>query len=64
MDKRLVCTIDSWPVDSQYPLGHYVRALGQIGDKDTETEVRQGLAASDASSCCRWGAASPVACVF
>eukprot|EP00891_Asterochloris_glomerata_P009424 jgi/Astpho2/9424/Aster-01685 len=39
MDKRLVCTIDSWPVDSQYPLGHYVRALGQIGDKDTETEV-------------------------
>ena len=47
MDKRLVCTIDSWPADSQYPLGHYVRALGQIGDKDTETEVR-----TDQSSPC------------
>ncbi len=31
-------SIDEWPVDSYYPLGHYVRTLGQIGDKDTETE--------------------------
>ncbi len=59
MDKRLVCTIDSWPVDSQYPLGHYVRALGQIGDKDTETEVRQGLAALHANSCCMWKQQAP-----
>ncbi|CAL5222204.1 g4534 [Coccomyxa viridis] len=38
-DKRLVVAIDSWEVDSAYPSGHYVRTLGTIGDKDTETEV-------------------------
>ena len=37
MDKRLVVAIDSWPADSTHPLGHYVRTLGVIGDKDTET---------------------------
>ncbi|KAI9907985.1 hypothetical protein PsorP6_002931 [Peronosclerospora sorghi] len=39
MDKRLLVAIDSWPVDSKYPLGHYVRTLGVIGDKETETNV-------------------------
>ena len=38
-DKRIVVAIDSWDVDSAYPSGHYVRTLGPIGDKDTETEV-------------------------
>ena len=38
-DKRVVVAIDSWDVDSAYPLGHYVRTLGTIGDKDTETDV-------------------------
>jgi exosome complex exonuclease DIS3/RRP44 len=52
MDKRLVVAIDSWPASSRYPLGHYVRALGNIGDRDAETamllmehEVRTGLRA-------------------
>lgn len=31
--------IDGWEADSVYPSGHYVRTLGQIGDKNTETEV-------------------------
>lgn len=31
--------IDSWPRHSRYPNGHFVRALGPIGDKDTENEV-------------------------
>lgn len=39
MDKRMVVVIDSWPADSMYPAGHYVRTLGTIGDKETETEV-------------------------
>jgi exosome complex exonuclease DIS3/RRP44 len=39
MDKRLVVVVDEWPVDSAYPLGHYVRTLGSIGDVDTESEV-------------------------
>lgn len=39
MDKRILVAIDSWPADSRFPLGHYVRTLGVIGDKETETNV-------------------------
>lgn len=39
MDKRILVAIDSWPADSFYPLGHYVRTLGTIGDRDCETQV-------------------------
>ncbi|KAJ0402400.1 hypothetical protein P43SY_004109 [Pythium insidiosum] len=39
MDKRLLVAIDAWPADSKYPLGHYVKTLGRIGDKETETSV-------------------------
>ncbi|KAK6620525.1 hypothetical protein RUM43_010817 [Polyplax serrata] len=38
-NQRIVVAIDSWPRHSRYPLGHFVRALGPIGDKDTENEV-------------------------
>lgn len=38
-DKRIVVAIDGWEPDSAYPAGHYVRTLGPIGDRDTETEV-------------------------
>jgi len=34
-----VVAIDSWEADSAYPAGHYVRTLGPIGDRETETEV-------------------------
>ncbi|KAJ2609274.1 exosome catalytic subunit dis3, partial [Coemansia sp. RSA 1285] len=37
--QRFVVAIDSWPKESRYPLGHFVRALGSAGDKGTETEV-------------------------
>jgi hypothetical protein len=37
MDKRLVVVVDSWEPDSSHPCGHYVRTLGVIGDKNTET---------------------------
>lgn len=37
-DKRLVVAIDAWDAESHYPRGHYVRTLGPIGDKTTETE--------------------------
>ena len=37
MDKRIVVAVDGWEVDSMYPHGHYIRTLGTIGDKDTET---------------------------
>lgn len=38
-NQRLVVAIDSWPRTSRYPLGHYVKSLGIIGDKDTENQV-------------------------
>ncbi|XP_066998770.1 exosome complex exonuclease RRP44 [Anabrus simplex] len=37
--QRIIVAIDSWPRYSRYPNGHFVRALGKIGDKDTENEV-------------------------
>lgn len=37
--QRIVVSIDQWPRDSKYPLGHYVRALGKIGDREIENEV-------------------------
>ncbi|KAJ1349420.1 exosome catalytic subunit dis3 [Parelaphostrongylus tenuis] len=38
-NQRIVVSIDQWPRDSSYPLGHYVRALGEIGDREIENEV-------------------------
>ncbi|XP_013780030.1 DIS3-like exonuclease 1 [Limulus polyphemus] len=35
-NKRIVVRIDSWERDSQYPNGHFVRILGEIGDLETE----------------------------
>ncbi|XP_053981300.1 exosome complex exonuclease RRP44 [Hylaeus volcanicus] len=37
--QRIIVAIDSWPRNSRSPLGHFVRALGEIGDKATENEV-------------------------
>lgn len=39
LDKRIVVAVDSWDCLSRYPSGHYVRTIGIIGDRDTETEV-------------------------
>lgn len=37
--QRIIIAIDQWPRHSRYPQGHFVRALGQLGDKNTENEV-------------------------
>jgi exosome complex exonuclease DIS3/RRP44 len=39
MGKRIVVTIDSWDIDSRYPVGHYVRSLGDLETKEAETEA-------------------------
>ena len=39
MDKRIMVQIDAWPAESKFPIGHYTKTLGDIGDKDTETQV-------------------------
>lgn len=36
---RIEVAMDSWPITSPYPLGHYVRTIGEAGSKDVETEV-------------------------
>lgn len=38
-DSHSAVAIDGWERSSRYPQGHYVRTLGQIGDKEVETEV-------------------------
>jgi exosome complex exonuclease DIS3/RRP44 len=37
--KRVLVTIDSWDRDSRYPVGHFVRSLGDLGTKGAETEA-------------------------
>lgn len=37
--QRIIIAIDQWPRQSRYPQGHFVRALGPLGDKETENEV-------------------------
>ena len=37
VDQRIVVVIDSWPADSPFPEGHYVKSLGKLGDADAET---------------------------
>ena len=37
--KRIVIRIDNWPSNSQYPNGHFVRTLGDIGDLDAELDA-------------------------
>ncbi|KAF9995574.1 exosome catalytic subunit dis3 [Entomortierella chlamydospora] len=39
LGKRVIVSIDSWPRTSRYPIGHFIRVLGDAGDKSTETEV-------------------------
>lgn len=37
--KRIVVAVDSWDVHSAHPDGHFVRTIGDVGDRETETEV-------------------------
>jgi exosome complex exonuclease DIS3/RRP44 len=39
LGQRIIVTMDSWPANSPYPLGHYVRSIGVAGTKDVETQV-------------------------
>jgi len=37
--KRVVVTMDSWDQDSRYPVGHFVKTLGDLESKEAETEA-------------------------
>ncbi|KAI1006907.1 Exosome complex exonuclease [Podosphaera aphanis] len=37
--KRVLVTIDSWDRDSRYPIGHFIRSLGELESKGAETEA-------------------------
>lgn len=39
IDKRIMVSVDSWEPTSRYPSGHYVRMIGDIGDRATESDV-------------------------
>uniref|UniRef100_A0A7I4B4B4 Uncharacterized protein n=1 Tax=Physcomitrium patens TaxID=3218 RepID=A0A7I4B4B4_PHYPA len=39
IDKRIMVSVDSWEPTSRYPNGHYVRTIGEIGDRATESDV-------------------------
>ncbi|KAJ2081642.1 hypothetical protein H4R24_002166 [Coemansia sp. RSA 988] len=51
-DRYFVVAIDGWTVDSVYPQGHFVRALGVIGSLDAEIDtilVERQIAVSQAA---------------
>lgn len=37
--KRIIVKVDDWPSNSRYPIGHYVRMIGNAGDVNVENEV-------------------------
>jgi len=39
MSHRIIVSVDCWPRSSRYPLGHFIRDIGPMGDRDTEEEV-------------------------
>ncbi len=39
LGKRVLVTIDAWERESRYPVGHFVRALGEVESKAAETEA-------------------------
>lgn len=39
LEKRIVISVDSWPAAHKYPLGHFVRDLGEIESAEAETEA-------------------------
>ncbi|KAF9404664.1 DIS3 mitotic control, partial [Podila epigama] len=48
-NQRIVVRIDSWPINSQYPNGHYVRSLGPAHNLDTEISailIEHGISVS------------------
>ncbi|KAI9485834.1 MAG: DIS3-like exonuclease 1-like protein [Benjaminiella poitrasii] len=51
-NQRVVVRIDNWPINSQYPNGHFVRSLGPIHQLDTEISailVEHSISVSQAS---------------
>ncbi|KAF9185075.1 DIS3 mitotic control [Haplosporangium sp. Z 11] len=48
-NQRIVVRIDSWPIHSQYPNGHYVRSIGPAHELDTEISailIEHGISVS------------------
>ncbi|KAF9199356.1 DIS3 mitotic control [Haplosporangium sp. Z 27] len=48
-NQRIVVRIDSWPTNSQYPNGHYVRSIGPVHELDTEVSailIEHGISVS------------------
>jgi exosome complex exonuclease DIS3/RRP44 len=39
LGKRIIVSIDAWDKTSRHPAGHFVRVLGEVGNRATETEV-------------------------
>lgn len=39
LGKRVLVSIDSWDRESRYPVGHFIRSLGELESKGAETEA-------------------------
>ncbi|KAF9438282.1 DIS3 mitotic control [Entomortierella beljakovae] len=51
-NQRIVVRIDSWPTNSQYPNGHYVRSIGPAHELETEISailIEHGISVSQST---------------
>lgn len=39
LGKRIVVSIDTWDRASRYPVGHFIRSLGEVETREAETEA-------------------------
>eukprot|EP01130_Rhizamoeba_saxonica_P003870 TRINITY_DN1605_c0_g1_i1.p1 TRINITY_DN1605_c0_g1~~TRINITY_DN1605_c0_g1_i1.p1 ORF type:complete len:947 (+),score=208.29 TRINITY_DN1605_c0_g1_i1:29-2869(+) len=39
INKKIVVSLDTWPINSEYPLGHFIKILGDVGDVEVESEA-------------------------
>lgn len=38
-DKRIIVTFDKWPSYAKYPLCHFVKVIGTVGDNRAEADT-------------------------
>lgn len=38
-NKRIIVNFDSWPPTSEYPLVHFVKTIGNVGDPTAEADT-------------------------
>ena len=38
-DKRIMVNFDDWPANAEFPLAHFVKTIGNVGDATAEADT-------------------------